>query len=80
MKSNALLRLPSVLKKTGDSRSALYQKVSNGTFPRPVKIGRRASAWPDSEIDAVIAARIAGRPEAEIRALVDELHTQRSAP
>jgi prophage regulatory protein len=56
-----LLRLPRVKKYTGLSRSEIYRRVSAGTFPKPVKLGERASAWPEHEITAWIDARIAAR-------------------
>ena len=40
-----LLRLPDVRHKTGLSRSAIYRRIADGTFPAPVKIGARSSAW-----------------------------------
>ena len=46
-----LLRLPEVIERTGLSRSSLYQRINQGTFPKPIKLGKRASAWPCSEID-----------------------------
>lgn len=57
----ALLRLPEVRRRTGISRSELYRRVCAGTFPRPVKLGERASAWAAHEVDAWIAARVAER-------------------
>ena len=56
-----LLRLPDVRRKTGLSRSAIYRRVADGTFPAPVKIGMRSSAWAGNEIDAWIAQLLAGR-------------------
>ncbi|MDR5776600.1 MULTISPECIES: AlpA family transcriptional regulator [unclassified Caballeronia] len=50
-----LLRLPRVREKTGLSRTAVY---SNPSFPKPVKIGERAVAWLESEVDDWIAQRI----------------------
>ncbi|MEL7104787.1 MAG: AlpA family transcriptional regulator [Pseudomonadota bacterium] len=35
---------------TGFSRSAIYDLMSKGEFPRPVRIGKRAVAWPESKI------------------------------
>jgi len=43
-------RLPSVLKLTGLSRTVLYQMVLDGTFPRPIRIGKRSVAWSGLEI------------------------------
>jgi prophage regulatory protein len=56
-----LLRLPDVMARTALSRSALYALMSQGTFPKPVKIGGRINAWPDAEIGEWIAARIDAR-------------------
>ena len=56
-----LERLPSVKARTGLSRSEIYRRVNAGTFPQPVKLGERASAWNSAEIDAWIAERIAER-------------------
>lgn len=56
-----LLRLPQVQARAGLSRSELYRRIAAGTFPAPVKLGERASAWPESEIAAWCAARIAAR-------------------
>jgi prophage regulatory protein len=56
-----LLRLPAVKKYSGLSRSEIYRRGSAGTFPKPVKLGERASAWPAHEIMAWVASRIAAR-------------------
>jgi len=58
------LRLPEVKSRTGFSRSSIYLFVQNGTFPRPVRIGDRAVAWLETEIDEWIEARLAEREEA----------------
>lgn len=57
----SLLRLPRVKTYTGLSRSEIYRRVSAGTFPKPVKLGERASAWPAHEIMAWVESRIAAR-------------------
>lgn len=56
-----LLRLPQVKARTGLSRSDLYRRVQSGDFPAPVKLGERASAWPEHEVSAWCEARIAAR-------------------
>ncbi|WIG56451.1 MAG: hypothetical protein OJF61_002239 [Rhodanobacteraceae bacterium] len=56
-----LLRLPQVKASTGLSRSELYRRIAIGTFPAPIKIGERASAWSSIEIECWIAERIAQR-------------------
>jgi prophage regulatory protein len=73
-----ILRLTSVIEATGDSRSKIYDNISHGTFPSPVKIGVRASGWIAREIDAVNRARIAGKAEPEIRDLVSRLKAARA--
>ena len=51
--------------------------MAKGLFPRPIKLGEKSSAWPASECNAVLAARIRGATEDEIRALVVELTAAR---
>jgi prophage regulatory protein len=46
---NPLLRLPDVLKARGVRRSTHYKDVATGLFTRPVAIGLRAKAWPESD-------------------------------
>lgn len=56
-----LERLPKVQTRTGLSRSEIYRRIAAGTFPAPIKLGERASAWPEHEVTAWIDARIAAR-------------------
>lgn len=49
---------------TGLTRSALYQLMREGTFPRPVKLTERSVAWIESEVRAWIEARIRAAREA----------------
>lgn len=60
------------------SRSFIYDRLAEGTLPKPVQVGERALRFPVAEVDAVIAARIAGKSKADIRALVAQLHTERT--
>ena len=59
--SDSILRLPSVMARVGLSRSSIYLKVSQGTFPAPIKLGERASGWLTTEVDAWVAHRIEAR-------------------
>ena len=45
-----VIRRDEVLKLVPISVSGLYQKISDGDFPRPVKIGLRAVAWKKTEV------------------------------
>jgi len=55
--TNCHLRRPAVEKATGLSRSTIYDMMDRGEFPRPIRIGRRAVAWPESAVVAWLAAR-----------------------
>ena len=53
---DALLREPEVRKLTGLSRTQRYRMVKAGTFPAPVKIGGRVSAWRASQISSWLSS------------------------
>ena len=74
-----ILRLPAVKESTGLSRSTLYLRIANGVFTHPVSLGGRSVGWPAHEVAALNAARIAGKPDAEIRELVTKLEVARKA-
>jgi prophage regulatory protein len=57
-----LLRLPEVLNRTGLSRSRLYAKQRDGTFPRSVSLGGGAAvAWASDEVQAWIDSQVTAR-------------------
>jgi prophage regulatory protein len=58
---NNLLKLRDVRDATGLSKTAVYKLQRNGQFPQAVRIGERAVAWPESEVAAWVAARVAER-------------------
>ena len=76
--SYTLLRLPAVKAQTGYSRSTIYLRIAQGLWTRPVSLGARAVAWPESEVAALNAARIAGKTDTDIRALVAKLQAART--
>lgn len=57
--SNSLIRFSDVQRRTGYSKAWIYRLMSNGKFPESVKIGPRAIAFVESEIDEWINQRIA---------------------
>lgn len=61
----AVLRLPTVRSITGLSRSSIYLRIAQGTFPRPVKLGSRAVGWLQTEIAAWVDDRIKASKEAK---------------
>ena len=77
--NNRILRLPAVLNARGRSRSSHYLDIKQGLFTRPVPLGARAVGWPEHEVTTLNAARIAGKGDGEIRALVTALAADRKA-
>ena len=74
-----ILRMPEVKAETGHrSHASIYNAVNTGLFTKPVPIGRRAVGWPSDEVEAINAARIAGKTDQEIRELVNTLHARRA--
>lgn len=57
--SQSLVRLSEVQRRTGYSKAWIYRLMSHGKFPASVKIGTRAIAFVESEIDEWINQRIA---------------------
>jgi prophage regulatory protein len=56
---SAILRLPTVLVRTGISRSTLYLLMSRDEFPRSIPLGIRSVGWTSDSIEAWIEGRIA---------------------
>ena len=65
---NRILRLPEVVARTGLSRSTIYVRLADGSFPRPVPLGARAVGWVEAEVDDWIQDRITERRFAGARA------------
>jgi prophage regulatory protein len=45
-----ILRLPEVKTSTGLSRSTIYLRMAEGTFPRQIPLGRRTVGWLEGEV------------------------------
>lgn len=58
-KPESLLRRPVVEYRTSLPRSTIYALMSQGKFPKPVRLVGRTVAWTESSIDQWIAERIA---------------------
>ena len=74
-----IYRLPAVKSESGLSRSTIYLRIAQGLWTKPVSLGARAVGWPSGEVAAINAARIAGKSDEEIRALVVKLEAARKA-
>ena len=48
---DCIIRLRAVLKRTGLSRSTMYRKVDEGTFPKQVRISQRCVGWRESAVE-----------------------------
>lgn len=47
----SILRLPAVKARTGLSRSTIYLRISEGSFPKPISLGGRAVGWIEVEVN-----------------------------
>lgn len=76
----SILRMSAVKAETGHaSHATVYTAIHEGLFTVPVPIGQRSVGWPDTEVKAINAARIAGKTDDQIRELVAKLHDARMA-
>ena len=66
-KYDRILRWPEVHERIGLCHSQVYNLIKSKSasggalFPPPIKLGKRASGWLESEIEAWIADRVAAR-------------------
>jgi prophage regulatory protein len=56
--SKVVLRLPIVKARTGLSRSTIYSRITEGSFPRPISLGARAVGWLESDIESWLSSRV----------------------
>ncbi|MEM5295634.1 AlpA family transcriptional regulator [Burkholderia sp. JPY481] len=49
--AGAILRRKQVEQVVGLSRSTIYQRIKDGTFPRPLSLGGRMVGWRASDIE-----------------------------
>ena len=61
-----IVRLKTVLARTGLSRSTIYRKIAEGTFPAQIKISTNGTGWHESDINRWIADPVAWRPMEEV--------------
>ncbi|CAA0129071.1 prophage regulatory protein [Chelatococcus caeni] len=60
--SDRIVRLKTVLARTGLSRSTIYRKIAEGTFPPQIKISVNGAGWKESDINRWVANPVAWRP------------------
>ena len=73
-----LYSIDDVCDATSFSRGNIYKQVKAGLFTAPMHWGK-SSRWPASEIEAIFEARLAGKSDDEIRAIIKELYEARRA-
>lgn len=62
--------------RTNKGRTAMYEEIAEGKFPRLVKTGKRGVAWVEFEIDAWIGRLIAERDATDSGAYEAPVPTQ----
>lgn len=74
-----------IIKRAKDARaqfsiaqSTFYEWIERGLMTPPIPLGVRSVGFPQHELDAIAAARIASKSEDEIRALVQDLVAARN--
>ena len=50
LKGSRILRMPEVCEITGLGKSTIYKKLSEGSFPAPLRLGPRARGWRTRDI------------------------------
>lgn len=56
--NSKILRLPQVREKVGLGKTAIYDKINEGAFPKPIKLGGRASGWLEDEVNEWINKQV----------------------
>ncbi|MGE0290350.1 MAG: helix-turn-helix transcriptional regulator [Bradyrhizobium sp.] len=57
-----IIRMDTVRDRTGLSRSTIYRKIAEGTFPPQIKISINGAGWKESDIDRWVSDPVAWRP------------------
>ncbi|ABD86563.1 helix-turn-helix transcriptional regulator [Rhodopseudomonas palustris] len=60
-----IIRLKTVLARAGLSRSTIYRKIAEGTFPAQLRISSNGAGWRESEINRWVANPVAWRPRGD---------------
>ncbi len=55
--TDKILRRTQVEERVGLSRSTLYAMIAEGTFPKPIRIGKRAVGWTETSLTAWLKSK-----------------------
>ncbi len=61
-----IVRLNTVLTRSDLSRSTIYRKIAEGTFPPQIRISVNGAGWRESDINRWVANAVAWRPKDEV--------------
>jgi len=64
-----IIRMKTVQARTGLSRSTIYRKMAEGTFPTQLKISANGTGWHESEINRWVANPAGWKPRGEVSSL-----------
>lgn len=70
-------RRPEVLSRFGFGNTCLHHRIKQGLMPPPIHLTARTVGWLEHELDAVLAAIVAGKSDEHIKSLIIELVDQR---
>lgn len=79
MANPAFIRPATVYQDTGLSRSAIFARQVEGTFPQWLTLGGQARGLTSQEWERLKAAWVAGVNKAELQALVADMHAARKS-
>lgn len=60
-----LLRISDLVDITGLGKSTIYKEISEGRFPKPIKIAERTSVWTETDITSWLNSKIRVHNNAE---------------
>jgi len=60
-----IIRLNTVLNRTGLSRSTIYRKIAEGTFPAQLRISVHGAGWRESDINRWVDDPVGWRPDSQ---------------
>ena len=73
MQNLKIQKKPELLAMLGISKSNLYLKIANGTYPAPIRLGARAVGFLEHETQAMIKAYSKGLSKPDLQKFVYEL-------
>lgn len=76
--SSFINRPRQVAQRAAISRSTFYEQVTSRLWPKPIRLGGRAVGLPESEVTAILRARVAGYSDDELRELVRTIEAARA--